>query len=86
MAENNSKLLLSGKFDFDPKEILDEYFYLTWKKQVKKKIFDSILEKILDKNDIFYIDHNWGNESIKNKKRIKRSQKWWTKNKAWNRR
>ena len=23
MAENNSKLLLSGKFDFDPEEILD---------------------------------------------------------------
>ena len=23
MAENNSKLLLSGKFDFDPDEILD---------------------------------------------------------------
>ena len=29
MTENNSKLLLSGKFDFDPEEILDNCYYLT---------------------------------------------------------
>ena len=29
MAENNSKLLLLGKFDFDPEEILDNCYYST---------------------------------------------------------
>ena len=29
MAENNSKLLLLGKFDFDPEEILNNCYYST---------------------------------------------------------
>ena len=29
MAENNSKLLLLGKFNFDPEEILDNCYYST---------------------------------------------------------
>ena len=34
MAENNSKLLLSGKFDFDPKEILDKSLLFDLKKKI----------------------------------------------------
>ena len=38
MVENNSKLLLSGKCDFDPEEILDKLLLFNLKKkQVKKK-------------------------------------------------
>ena len=54
MVENNSKLLLSWKFDFDPEEILDKLLLFDLKKTSKDKIFDSILEKIPDKNDIYY--------------------------------
>ena len=32
-----NKLLLSGKFDFDPKEMLDKSFLFDLKNQVKKK-------------------------------------------------
>ena len=42
MAENNSKLLLSGKFDFDPEEILDKLLLFSLKKISKDRIFDSI--------------------------------------------
>ena len=31
MAENNSKLLVSGKFDSDPKEIFDEWLLFNLK-------------------------------------------------------
>ena len=54
MVENNSKLLLSWKFDFDPEEILDKSLLFDLKKTSEDKIFDSILEKISDKNDIYY--------------------------------
>ena len=38
MAKNKSKLFLSGKFDFDPEEILDKSLsFDSKKKQVKKK-------------------------------------------------
>ena len=53
MAENNLKLLLSGKFDFDPEEILDKSLLFDLKKTSEEKIFDLILEKILDKNNIY---------------------------------
>ena len=53
MAENNSKLFLSGKFDFDPEEILDKSLLFNLKKTSEEKIFDLILEKILDKNNIY---------------------------------
>ena len=42
MAENNSKLLLSGTFDFDPEEILDKLLLFSLKKISKDRIFDSI--------------------------------------------
>ena len=57
MVENNSKLLLSGKFDFNHEEILDQLFLFNLKKRSENKIFDSILEKIPDKDDIYYIEH-----------------------------
>ena len=34
--ENNSKLLLSGKFDFDPEEILDKLLLFDLKKKTRK--------------------------------------------------
>ena len=45
MVENNLKLLLSGKFDFDSEEISDKLLLFDLKKLVKKKIFDLILGK-----------------------------------------
>ena len=43
MAENNSKLLLLGKFDFDPKEILDKLILFGLNKTGEDKTFNSIL-------------------------------------------
>ena len=60
MLEKNSKLLLSGKFDFHPEEILDKSLLFNLKKTRKDKIFDSILEKIPDKNNVYYIKHSEG--------------------------
>ena len=56
-VENNSKLLLSGKFDFDPQEILDKSLLFDLKKTSGEKIFGLILEKLLGKDDIYYIGH-----------------------------
>ena len=64
MAENNSKLILSGKFDFDPEEILDELLLFDLKKTSEEKMFDSILEKIRDKNNIYYIEHRKGTNAF----------------------
>ena len=44
MAKNKSKLLLSGKFDFDPEEILDKSLSFDLKKTSEEKIFDSIFD------------------------------------------
>ena len=44
MVENNSKLLLSSKFDFDSEEILDKLLLFDLKKRSEDKIFDSIFE------------------------------------------
>ena len=57
MVENSSKVILSGEFDFDTEEILDELFLFDLKKTSKDKIFYSILEKLPDKNDIYYMEH-----------------------------
>ena len=45
MAENNSKLFLSEKFDFEPEEILDKLLLFDLKKQVKKKYLIQYLKK-----------------------------------------
>ena len=66
MAENSSKLLLSRKFDFNPEEILDKSLLFELEKKTSAdKIFDSILEKIPDKNDIYYIEHREGTNSFR---------------------
>ena len=57
MAENSSKVMLSGKFDFDIEEILDKLLLFDLKKTSEDKIFDSILEKLPDKNDIYYMEY-----------------------------
>ena len=68
MVENNSKLLLSGKCDFDPEEILDKLLLLNLKKTSEEKIFDLILEKILDKNNIYCIEHREGMNAFRIRK------------------
>ena len=40
MVENNLKLLLLGKFDFDPEEVLDKLLLFNLKKTSEDKIFD----------------------------------------------
>ena len=49
--------MLSGKFDFDIEEILDKLLLFDLKKTSEDKIFDSILEKLPDKNDIYYMEY-----------------------------
>ena len=49
IAENDSKLLLQGKFDFDPEEMLDKLLLFDLKKTSENKVFDAILEKIPEK-------------------------------------
>ena len=73
MVENNSKLFLSGKFDFDPEEILNLLLLFNLKKTSEDKIFDSILKKIPDKNDIYYIKHREGTNAFRLRKDPKKS-------------
>ena len=75
MVENNSKLLLSGKFDFDSEGILDKSFLFGLKKTSEDKIFDSILEKIPDKNDIYYTEHKEGTNAFRLRKDPKKAEK-----------
>ena len=75
MVENNLKQLLSGKFDFDTKEILDKSLLFDLEKTSEDKIFDSILEKIPDKNDIYYIEHREGTNAFRLRKDPKKADK-----------
>ena len=75
MAENNSKLLLLGKFDFDPEEILDKSLLFNLKKASADKIFDSILKKISDKSDIYYIKHREETNSFRLRKDPQKAEK-----------
>ena len=75
MVENNSKLFLSGKFDFDPEEILNLLLLFNLKKTSEDKIFDSILKKIPDKNDIYYIKHREGTNTFRLRKDPKKAEK-----------
>ena len=75
MAENNSKLLLSGKFNFDPEETLDKSLLFDLKKTSEDKIFDSILEKIPDKNCIYYIEHREEMNTFRLRKDPKKAEK-----------
>ena len=56
MRKKNSKSILSGTLDFNPDIYLDKSLLLTFKKASQGKIFDVILEKILN-NDTYYIEH-----------------------------
>ena len=75
MVESNSKLLLLGKFDFDPEEILDKSFLFDLKKISEDKIFDSILEKIPGKNDMYYIKDREGTNAFRLRKDPKEAEK-----------
>ena len=75
MVESNSELLLSGKFDFDPKEILNQFLLFDLKKTSKDKIFHSILEKLPDKNDIYYAEHREGTNAFRLRKDPKKAEK-----------
>ena len=60
MAKNNSKLLSSGKFDFDPKNFLDNSLLFTLKETSEEKIFDFILKKYQTKT--IFITFSTGRE------------------------
>ena len=75
MAENNSKLFLSGKFDFDPQEMFDKFLLFNLKKTSEEKLFHSILEKIPDKNDIYYREHRRGTNASRIRKDSKQAKK-----------
>ena len=75
MGENNSKLLLSGKFDFDSEEILDKWLLFYLKKTSEEKMFDLILKKILDKNDIYYVEHRKGTNTFRIRKGPEQAEK-----------
>ena len=77
-------MLLSGKFDFDPEEVLDKSLLFDSKKASEEKKFDSILEKIPDKNNIYYTEHSGVTNAFRIRKDSKQDEKRWTKNNAWN--
>ena len=75
MAKNKLKLLLSGKFDFDPEEILDKSLLFDLKKTNEEKIFDSIFDIWFDSITLS-IGKEWMH--CDNKKRLKTNWKRWT--------
>ena len=75
IVENNLKLLLSAKFDFYPEEILYKLLLFNLKKRSEEKIFDSILEKMPDKNSIYYIEHREGTNTCRIRKDPKQGKK-----------
>ena len=77
-------MLLSGKFDFDPEEVLDKSLLFDSKKASEEIIFDFILEKIPDKNNIYYTEHSGVTNAFRIRKDSKQDEKRWTKNNAWN--
>ena len=68
-------MLLSGKFDFDPKEMLDKLLLFDLKETSEEKIFDSLLERILDKIGIYYIEHRDGRNAFRIRKDPKQAKK-----------
>ena len=77
-------MLLSGKFDFDPEEVLNKSLLFDSKKASEEIIFDFILEKIPDKNNIYYTEHSGVTNAFRIRKDSKQDEKRWTKNNAWN--
>ena len=68
-------MLLSGKFDFDPKEMLDKLLLFDLKETSEEKIFDPLLERILDKNGIYYIEDREGRNAFRIRKDPKQAKK-----------
>ena len=68
-------MLLSGKFGFDPKEMLDKLLLFDLKETSEEKIFDSLLERILDKIGIYYIEHRDGRNAFRIRKDPKQAKK-----------
>ena len=68
-------MLLSGKVDFDPKEMLDKLLLFDLKETSEEKIFDSLLERILDKIGIYYIEHREGRNAFRIRKDSKQAKK-----------
>ena len=58
-----------------PEEILDKPLLFDLKKTSEEKIFDSILEKIPDKNDIYYIEHREEMDAFRIRKDSKQAAK-----------
>ena len=73
--ENNLKILSSRKFDFESEEMLDKSLLFDLNKTSKDKIFDSILEKMPDKNDIDYTEHRQGTNAFRLRKDPKKAEK-----------
>ena len=57
-----------------PEEILDKQLLFDLKKTSEEKIFDSILEKIPDKNDNYYIEHREGTNAFRIRKDPKQAK------------
>ena len=57
-----------GNLTLIPEEILDKPLLFDLKKTSEEKIFDSILEKIPDKNDNYYIEHREGTNAFRIRK------------------
>ena len=63
MAKNNSKAIISGTFDFDPKDYLDKSLLFDLMKTSEEKTYDAIIEIIPD-NDKYYIEYREGTNAF----------------------
>ena len=63
-----------GNLTLIPEEILDKPLLFDLKKTSEEKIFDSILEKIPDKNDNYYIEHREGTNAFRTRKDSKQAK------------
>ena len=62
-------------FGFNIEETLDKSLSFDLKKTSEEKIFDSILEKIPDKNDVYYIEHREEMDAFRIRKDSKQAAK-----------
>ena len=74
LAKNNSKAIISGTFGFDPEDYLDKSLLFDLKKASEEKIFDTLIEKMLD-NDKSHIEHREGANAFRIRKDEKQGQK-----------
>ena len=57
IARDNVSALMSGKFSFEPKQILNKKLLFDTKKIDENIIMDEIIEVLPPANDEFYIEH-----------------------------